>query len=213
MWLYAWHDGGFLDKWPPEFKNLVEFCFGMRTGLENCCFYNHPEFIQCAWCKRLLCFNYFWIEICKFDHLCNRFLALPIFFHSLCKKTVFLHAKNLYIARAKILFFVTRWYTLFCYSRLAFSVVAVILVGLRTICWTTRTSQTGSPKQRGKAASLKIRKQRAWPRCSKKQKAEERKPHEKLHKKEKMESKKWEEQPFFTGVWTRSHLCNLRLKF
>jgi len=92
-------------------------------------------------------------------HDCNRFLALPVFFHSECKKTVFLHAKNLYIARAKIPFFCTRWYTLFYYSRLAFSVVAVILVGLRTICWTTRTSLTGSPKQRGKAASLKISKQ------------------------------------------------------
>ena len=97
--------------------------------------------------------------------VCNRFLALPVFFHSECKKTVFLHTKNLYIARAKIPFFCTRWYTLFYYSRLAFSVVAVILVGLRTICWTTRTSQTGSPKQRGKAASLKIRKQTAGPRC------------------------------------------------
>ena len=38
---------------------------------------------------------------------CNRFLAPPVFFHSECKKTVFLHTKNLNIARAKIRFFVT----------------------------------------------------------------------------------------------------------
>jgi hypothetical protein len=59
---YAWFASGYTDNDPGPFQSVTEVCFTFRSSscqIKDC---SLSPFIQCSWCRRLLCFEHFFAE-------------------------------------------------------------------------------------------------------------------------------------------------------
>jgi Tc5 transposase-like protein/DDE superfamily endonuclease len=59
---YAWHASGYVETHPGDFQNVVDACFSFNwspCGEKKC---STPGFIQCSWCRKVLCFQHFYVD-------------------------------------------------------------------------------------------------------------------------------------------------------
>jgi len=64
LFKYVWFKSGYIEKWPSQFENLVDFCFSRKDiqEISRCFIYNTPTIIRCSWCKKYFCMHHFFEE-------------------------------------------------------------------------------------------------------------------------------------------------------